>query len=543
MTNGNIQPVFILPEGSIRDTGKGAQKTNIAAAKAVADTVRTTLGPKGMDKMIVDSAGEVVITNDGVTILKEVDITHPAAKMMVEVAEVQESEVGDGTTSAVILAGELLSNSEGLLDRNIHPTVIAKGFELAAKKSQSILKKISEPVKLTDKSILKNVAITAMTGKNVEYDTKQILADIALRAVNSVMEIKGKKIVIDLDNIKIEKKEGAGSGSSQLISGIVIDKDKVHTSMPSLIKNAKIALLDFGLEVKETEIDTKVQITSPSQLQAFIEQEESMLRNMVESIKKTGANVVFCQKGIDDNAQHYLAKNRILAVRRIKESDMEKLARATAGNVVSNIKGLSKSDLGIAGLVEERKLGDEKMIFVENCRNPKAVSIIVRGGTEHVVTEVERALKDAVGDLSAAISDGACVAGGGSVEVALANHLRKYANSLSGKEQLGVQAFADSLESIPRILAENAGFDPVDKLAELKSQYNKNKKWAGLNVFTGNIENMWSCGVIEPLRIKSQAISSASDAAVMLLRVDDIIIARRTGGPSGEHGMHQSPMM
>ncbi len=546
MSNGNIQPVFILPEGSVRNTGRTVQKSNIAAARAVADTVRTTLGPKGMDKMLVNSMGNLVITNDGVTILQEIDVEHPAAKTIVEVAKVQELEVGDGTTSAVILAGELLKNAEDLLDKNIHPTVIAKGFELAAKKSQEILRKLSEPVKITNKSVLKNVAITAMTGKNVEYDTKQKLADIALKAIMSVMELRGKKTVIDLDNIKIEKKEGADSESSQLISGIVIDKDRVHPNMPSRVKNAKIVLLNVGLEIKETEIDTKVQITSPNQLQAFIEQEENMLKEMVDKIAKTGAKVVFCQKGIDETAQHYFSKKGILAVRRVKESDIGKLAKATAGSIISNLKDISKSDLGNAGLVEERKLGEEKMVFVENCKNPKAVSIIVRGGTEHVVAEVERAFKDAVGDLAAAISDGACVAGGGSIEMALSRMLRKYATSLGGREQLGVQAFADALESIPETLAENAGLDPIDIITELKANHGKGRRWAGINVFTGKVEDVWKRGVIEPIGIKSQAISSSSDAAIMLLRIDDVIAAKKTGDLSGAAGMTQSggtPMM
>lgn len=530
MTNGgNVQPIFILPEGSMRNTGKGAQKSNIAAAKAIADTIRTTLGPKGMDKMLVDSMGEIVITNDGVTILEEMDVAHPAAKMMVEVAKVQESEVGDGTTSAVVLCGELLKNAEELLDKNIHPTVIAKGYELAAKEAQKILKSISEPVKLTNRALLKQVAVTAMTGKNVEYDTKQKLADMALNAVISVMEIKGRETVIDLDNIKIEKKEGAATGVSQLISGIVIDKDRVHPSMPTTVKNAKILILDTGIEAKETEMDAKIQINSPDQLQAFLEQEEGAMKDMVGGIAKTGANVVFSQKGIDDTAQHFLAKKGILAVRRIKESDIQKLARATGAKVVSSIRDVSKSDLGYAGIVKERKLAGEAMVFVENCKNPKAVSILVRGGTAHVVAEVERALKDAVGDLSSAVSDQACVAGGGSVEVELSRRLRKYANSLGGREQLGVKAFADALEAIPETLAENAGMDPIDVLTELKAQHNKGKKWAGINLFNGKVEDMWAKKVVEPLRIKTQAISSASDAAIMLLRIDDIVTAAKTG--------------
>lgn len=531
MSNGNVQPVFILPEGAMRNTGKGAQKNNIAAAKAVADAIRSTLGPKGMDKMLVDSMGEIVITNDGVTILEEMDIEHPAAKMMVEVAKVQESEVGDGTTTAVILCGELLKNAEELLDKNIHPTVVAKGFELAAKEAQKILNSISEKVKLTNKSVLKSVAVTAMTGKNVEYETKQKLAEIAFKAAVSVMEVKGRKTVIDHDNIKIEKKEGAASVGSQLISGIVVDKDIVHPSMPKTKSKAKILILDTALEAKETEMDAKIQITSPDQLQAFIEQEEKMSQDLVERIVKLGANVVFTQKGIDDTAQYHLSKHNILAVRRVKESDITKLARATGAKIVSNVRDASKSDLGYAGSVSERKLGGEPMIFVEDCKNPKAVSIIVRGGTAHVVAEVERALKDAIGDLASAISDGACVAGGGSVEVELARRLRRFAHSLGGREQLGAQAFADALEALPQTLAENAGLDPIDVLTDLKAQHGKGKKWAGINLIKNKVEDMWSKGVVEPLRIKKQAISSASDAAIMLLRIDDIITAAK-GNPN-----------
>jgi thermosome len=513
MTN-NVQPIFILPEGSSRNTGKGAQKANIAAAKAVAETIRTTLGPKGMDKMLVDSMGDVVITNDGVTILDEMEIEHPAAKMVVEIAKVQEAE------------GELLSNAENLLEKNIHPTVIAKGYEIAAKKAQEFLQELCEEVKIKDKSILQKIAKTAMTGKNVAW-AKDKLANIAVEAISHIAEKEDGELIIDTDNIKIEKKEGGSTEDSGLVKGIVIDKERVHSGMPRLVKNAKIALLDAAIEIKETETDAKISVSDPNQLKAFIEQEESLLKEMVEKIAKSGASVVFCQKGIDDLVQHYLTKKGIFAIRRIKKSDIDKLARATGANIISNINDLTKQDLGSAGLVEEKKLGTEQMTFVEECKNPKAVSIVIRGGTEHVVDETERALKDAIGDIAASLVVGKCVAGGGAVEVELAKNIREYAESLSGREQLAVQAFAETLEIIPRTLAENAGLDPIDILTELKSRHDEGDIFAGLDAIPGKNVDAWDAGIIEPLKIKTQAIKSASSVAIMLLRIDDIISAGR----------------
>jgi len=521
-----VQPIYILPEGSTRNQGKNAQKSNIAAAKALADTVRTTLGPKGMDKMIVSSSGHVTITNDGVTILDEMEVEHPAAKMLVEVAKVQEAEVGDGTTTAVILAGELLNKAEALLDKNIHPTVIAKGYELAARKAQEILLKLAKNITLKDKKLLEQIAMTAMTGKNVEFETKKKLSKLAVKAVINVVEETKTQIIIDLNDIKIEKKAGDDTDNSELIEGLVIDKERVHTSMPRLINNAKVLLLDTPIEISETEIDAKIQITSPAQMQQFVEQEEQMLKDMVTSIVKTGANAVFCQKGIDDVAQHYLAKNGIFATRRMKESDMKRLAKATGGNIVTSLKDISKSDLGYAGRVEERKISGEHMIFVEKCKSAKAVTLLVRGGTEHVVSEVERALTDAIGDLAASVSTKKIIAGGSSIELEISRNIRHYADSFSGREQLAISAFADSLEVIPITLAENAGLDPINTLADLKSKHDAGKIWAGLNVYNGKVEDMWKNGVIEPMKIKSQAISSSSDVAIMLLRIDDIIAAR-----------------
>lgn len=529
MTAQNIQPIFILPESSTRSSGREAQKTNIEAAKAVANTVKSTLGPKGMDKMLVDATGDIVITNDGVTILEEMQIEHPAAKMIVEVAKTQESEVGDGTTSSVILAGELLKNAETLIDQGIHPTVIAEGYKLAADKSQEILENIAKKIDIKDKEMLYNIAKTAMTGKHVEW-AKEILGKIAVDAVLQVMEDSE----VETENIKLEKRQGGSIHDSELISGIVIDKERVHSNMPKIVKNAKILLLDIALEVKETEADTKIQITDPDKLKAFLDQEEKTIKDMVDKVVKTGANVVFCQKGIDDLAQYFLAKKGVYATRRVKQSDMKKLARATGAKIISNLNEISSSELGSAGIVSEKKLGTENMTFVEECKNPKAVSIIIRGGTEHVVDEVERAVKDAVGDLAASITDGKFVVGGGAIQIELSRQLNEYAQKLSGRKQLAVQQFAKAIEIIPKTLAENAGLDPIDKLTELKSSHEKGMPTAGLNVMTGKVEDLFTKGVIEPLKINTQAIKSASEAALMILRIDDVISAGKLDrGASG----------
>lgn len=524
------QPIFILPEGYQRTIGKDAQRNNIMAAKLVAETVRTTLGPKGMDKMLVDSLGDVVITNDGVTILEEMQIEHPAAKMIVEVAKTQEDEVGDGTTTAVVFAGELLKNAERLLDQEVHPTVIAKGYRIAAEEANRILNAIAVDVTEKNEDILRDIAITAMTGKGAEA-AKEALADLAVKAVKQVADKEDNKFAIDLDNIKLEKKVGSGTEDSELIQGIVLDKERVHSGMPRFVKNAKIALIDSAIEIRDTETDAKIQITDPSQLQSFIDQEEKMIKAMADQVIKSKANVVFCQKGIDDIAQHYLAKAGIYAARRVKKSDMEKLTRATGATIVTNLHDLSEKDLGTSGLVEVQKIGDEEMTFVRECKNAKAVTILIRGGTEHVVAEVERAMKDALGDIAAALKIGKVVAGAGAPEIEVARELRNFANKLSGREQLAVLAFADSVEIIPRTLAENAGLDPIDMLTELKSQHDKKNKWAGIDVFKGKVIDVWKTGVIEPLKIKTQAIKSASEVAELILRIDDVIAA---GNLSGE---------
>jgi thermosome len=515
-----VQPILILKEGSQRTKGREAQSMNILAARAVAAAVRTTLGPKGMDKMLVDSLGDVVITNDGVTILKEMDIEHPAAKMMVEVSKTQDEEVGDGTTTAVVIAGELLGNAEKLIEQKIHPTVVVSGYKLAAKKAEEVLKNIAIDVDISNEKLLKQVALTAITGKGAET-AKDEISDICVRAVKAIVE-NGKA---DIENIQIQKIEGGSTSDSRLVEGIVIDKEVVHPHMPKRVENAKILLLDVALEYKKTEVDAEISITSPDQLKAFLDEEERILKSMVDKIAATGANVVLCQKGIDDIAQHYLAKANILAARRIKESDMEKLARATGATIAKSLEGVSAKDLGQAGLVEERKYGEEEMIFVEQCKNPKAVTILLRGGSEHVVDELERGVNDGLRVVEAAIEDGKLVAGGGAAEVEVALRLREYAATVGGREQLAIEAFADAIEVIPKTLAENAGLDPIDTIVDLRAEHEKGNKHAGLNVYTGKVIDMFKEGVVEPLRVKTQAIHSASEAATMILRIDDVIAA------------------
>ncbi len=532
MAQQQPQPIFILPEGYQRTLGRDAQRTNILAAKLVAETVRTTLGPKGMDKMIVDSLGDVTVTNDGVTILEEMQIEHPAAKMLVEVAKTQEDEVGDGTTTAVVLAGELLKNAERLLEQEVHPTVIARGYHIAGEKSMEILHEMAEPVKLEHRDVLKKIAMTAMTGKGAESH-KELLAELTVKAVQQVTDGKN----VDIRDIKIEKKVGDGVNESELIHGVVLDKERVHSGMPKRVENAKIAILDVAVEIKNTETDAKIQISDPSQMGAFLEQEAKMIREMVDKIVKSGANVVICQKGIDDLAQHYLSKHKIYAARRVKKSDMDMLVKATGGRIVSSLDDLGKDDLGSAGVVEEVKVGDEDMTYVRECKNPKAVTLLLRGGTQHVVDEVERAVRDAVGDVIASLKVGKVVAGAGAPEVELARKLRLFANTLSGREQLAVLAFADSVEIIPRTLAENAGLDPIDVLTDLKTHHEKNMKFAGINVFTGKVMDAWKEGVIEPLKIKTQAVKSASEVAELILRIDDVIAGAADKGSKMPAGM------
>jgi len=528
-------PVLILREGTKREKGKGAQMGNIAAAKAIGEAVRSTLGPRGMDKMLVDSMGDVVITNDGVTILKEIDVEHPAAKMIVEVAKTQDEECGDGTTTAVILAGELLKRAEGLIEQNIHPTVIAAGYRLASQKAQEILQTVGMKVTPDDAEMLNDIATTAMISKSVSA-SRNILADIAVKAVLSIAEKKDGKFEVDQDNIQIVKKVGGSMEDSKMISGIILDKEVVHSGMPKKVENAKIALIDSALEVKKTEIDAKIEITDPSQLQAFLNEEEKMLKKMVDIVKKTGANVAFCQKGIDDLVQHYLAKEGIYAVRRAKKSDMEKLAKATGGTIATKLDDLKASDLGFAALVEEKKIGGDLMTFVTGCKNPKAVSILIRGGTEHVIDEIERSLDDAISVIGLALEDGVLVTGGGSTATEIALKLREYAASVGGREQIAIDQFANAMEIIPTTLAENAGLDPIDVLIEMRKAHKDGKKHAGINVFTGKIVDMKAEKVLEPIRVGKQAINSATEAAVMILRIDDVIASRGGGGGKGGPG-------
>lgn len=519
------QPIYVLPEGTNRLLGRDAQRMNILAGKILAETVRTTLGPKGMDKMLVDGLGDIVVTNDGVTILKEMDIEHPAAKMLVEVAKTQEDEVGDGTTTAVIIAGELLKKAENLLDMEIHPTIVSLGYRQAAEKAQEILDEIA--IDGNDEETLKKVAITAMTGKGTEK-AREPLAELVVSAVTQVAE-DGE---VDTEHIKIEKKDGAIVEESALVQGVIIDKERVHSGMPDDLSDAKIALLNCPIEAKETETDAEIRITDPSQMQAFIEQEEQMIKDMVDSIIDTGAQVVFAQKGIDDLAQHYLAKAGVMAVRRVKKSDIEKLSKATGANVVTNIADLTAEDLGEAGQVTEKKISGENMIFVEECKEPKAVTLLLRGTTKHIADEIERAVEDSIGVVASTLEDGEVVAGGGAAEIEIAKKLKDYADTISGREQLAVNAFAEALEIVPKTLAENAGLDSIDSLVDLRASHEKSA-YMGLNVFTGEINDMRETGVIEPKRVKKQAMQSASEAAEMILRIDDVIASASTPAPEG----------
>jgi thermosome len=541
MTDTNVQPIFILANDTKRTKGREAQRMNIQAAKLVAEMVRTTLGPKGMDKMIVDSLGDITVTNDGVTILREMNIEHPTGKMVVEIAKTQEDEVGDGTTTAVVLAGELLKRAEALLDQEIHPTIIAKGYRLANEKAQEILNRMAENVKREERSMLLKVATTATTGKGAEV-AKDHLADLVVSAVLAVADREDGSYAVDKDAIKIEKKVGSSVEQSELINGILLDKERCHPNMPRKIQGARILLLDTALEIRNTETEAKITITDPEKLQAFLDMEESMVKRMTDKVVLSGANVLICQKGIDDIAQHFLAKANILALRRVKKSDLERLAKATGARIISNLDDIAKQDLGAAGVVEELTVGDEPMTSVRECKHPRAVTLLARGGTTHVIAEVERAMEDAIGVVTATLQSGKVVAGAGAPEMELARQLRSYANALSGREQLAVQAFADAMEVIPRTLAENAGIDPIDAMTELKAAHGKGEKWAGINVFTGKKMDAWKQSIIEPLKIKTQAVSSAAEVAVMILRIDDVITGEKAERPT-QKGPETSPEM
>jgi archaeal chaperonin len=533
-------PILVLKEGTERERGKGAASNNIAAARAVADTVRTTLGPRGMDKMLVDGMGDITITNDGVTILKEIDVEHPAAKMLVEVAKTQDQQCGDGTTTAVVLAGELLKRSERLLEQNVHPTVITRGFQLAVQEARRLLEaEIGTTVKADDEGILVDCARTAMGSKGVT-GSRDELALIAVKAVQKVAEQRGGKTVCDVDQIKVEKRHGGTIRDTELIEGIVLDKERGHPRMPSEVSSAKIALLNSALEVKKTEIESKINIKNPSQIQSFLDEEDKTFRKMVEAIKGAGANVVVCQKGIDDVVLHYLARDGIYAIKQVKESDLQKLARATGGKIVTGIKELSSSDLGKAAKVEERKVGDDDMTFVTGCSNPRSVSILIRGGTEHVTQEVERSLHDALKVVASVLEDGVVCPGGGATEIELAVKLRKWASTVGGREQLAAEAFAQSLEAVPWALAENGGYDSINTLIELRRAHDgpSGNKNIGVNLADGKAADMWKLHVIEPLRVKRQALSSAVEVANMILRIDDVIASKRSSPSPGGGGGH-----
>lgn len=530
-------PVLLLKEGTKRERGRDAQRNNIMAAVAIAEAIRTALGPKGQDKMLVDSFGDVTITNDGATILKEIDVEHPAAKMIVEVAKTQDDEVGDGTTSAVVLAGELLKQAELLIDQKIHPTVIVEGYRKATEKALGALDSIA--IEDASDIMLKKVAMTAMQSKVVS-EFREVLANLGVRAIKRITDTVDGKKQADIDNVKIEKKQGGTVRDTMLVEGIVLDKEIVHPGMPRSLENPKIALVQSAFEVEKTEFTAKIDIREVTQMQAFLDEEERMLRDMVDKVKKVGANAVLCQKGIDDVAQHFLAQEGILAVRRIKESDMEKLARATGAKLVTNLDELSKKDLGTAQLIEERKIADDKMVFVEGCKNPKAVSILLRGSTDLIVDEAERALHDALCVIRNVVEDGRVVAGGGAPEIHVAGYLHDYAESLPGREQLAVIAFAEAMEIIPKTLAENAGLDPIDILADLKTRHEKKEVTAGVDGIKGKVTDLAKANVWEPLIVKRQAIKSASEVAQMLLRIDDVIATKGmeggAGGPGGPPG-------
>ncbi|AFO55341.1 thermosome [Natrinema sp. J7-2] len=514
------QPLIVLSEDSQRTSGEDAQSMNVQAGKAVAESVRTTLGPKGMDKMLVDSSGNVIVTNDGVTLLSEMEIDHPAADMIVEVAETQEEEVGDGTTSAVVVAGELLSQAEDLLDQDIHATTLAQGYREAAEEATAALEEIAIDVDEDDTEILEQIAATAMTGKGAE-NAKDLLSGLIVEAVRAVADDDG----VDTDNIKVEKVVGGSVENSELVEGVIVDKERVSENMPYFAEDADIAIVNGDLEIKETEIDAEVNVTDPDQLEQFLEQEEAQLREMAEQVADAGADVVFVDGGIDDMAQHYLAQEGIIAVRRVKSSDQAQLARATGTSPVSSVDDLTEDDLGAAGSVAQKEIAGDQRIFVEDVDDAKAVTLILRGGTEHVIDEIDRAVEDSLGVVRTTVEDGKVLAGGGAPEIDISLSLRDYADSVGGREQLAVEAFADALEVIPRTLAENAGLDPIDSLVELRSGHDGGDTAAGLDAYTGDTIDMDAEGVYEPLRVKTQAIESATEAAVMLLRIDDVIAA------------------
>ncbi len=536
-TRSNM-PVILLKDGATETKGREAQKNNIAASKIIAEIVKTSLGPRGMDKMLVDSLGDVTITNDGATILKEIDVQHPAAKMLVEISKTTDNEVGDGTTSVVVLAGALLEQAESLINQDVHPTIIVDGYRKAARKAKQFLQEISDVVTANDKSILQKIAKTSMQTKLVRKDSTH-LAELVVKAVSAVAEKDEETFTIDIDDIKVEKKAGGSINDCSIIQGIVLDKEIVHGGMPKKIDDAKIALINSALEINKTETDAKINISNPQQMKAFLDEENRMLKNMVDKVIASGATVVLCQKGLDDMAQHYLAKAGILAVRRVKESDLTKLAKATGARIVSNLDDLFEKDLGSAQLVEERKIEEDRWVFIEGCKHPKSVTLLLRGGSQRVVDEVERSVHDAIMVVRDVMEFPSIVAGGGAPETYAASKLRTWSKSLEGREQLAAEKFADALETIPLTLSENAGMDPIDTLATLRSKQIKGEKWTGIDVMKGRVGNMKSSDIIEPLSVKNQIISAATEAACMILRIDDVIATTKASGPppGAEGGM------
>ncbi len=529
---GGSLPVVILKEGSTENKGREAQKNNIMASKIIAEIVHTSLGPRGMDKMLVDSLGDVTITNDGATILKEIDVQHPAAKMLVEISKTTDTEVGDGTTSAVVLAGALLENAESLLNQDVHPTVIVDGYRKASKKALQYLKEISEDVTPNDKTVLNKIASTSMETKLVRKGC-ELLSTLVVRAVLAVAEKNGDGYIVDQDDIKVEKKAGGSMRDSILVEGIVLDKEVVHSGMPKKVDDAKIALINTALEIDKTEFDAKINISNPQQMKTFLDEENRMLKNMVDKVIASGANVLLCQKGIDDMAQHYLARAGILAVRRVKESDLAKLAKATGARIVTNLDDLFEKDLGTANLVEERKIEEDRWVYVEGCKNPKSVTLLLRGGSQRVVDEVERSVHDAIMVVKDVMERPAIVAGGGAPETFAATKIRGWAKSLEGREQLAAEKFADALEAIPLTLAESAGMDPIDTLTNLRSKQLRGEKWTGIDVMKSRVNNMKTGDIIEPLAVKNQIVSAATEAACMILRIDDVITVSKAAGPPG----------
>jgi len=536
-TSANM-PVILLKDGASQTKGRDAQKNNISAAKIIAEIVHTSLGPRGMDKMLVDSLGDVTITNDGATILKEIDVQHPAAKMLVEISKSTDNEVGDGTTSVVVLAGALLEQAESLLEQEVHPTIIVDGYRKAAKKAKQFIKSIAQQVTPNDKPILLKIAKTALQTKMVRKESDQ-LSDLIVKAVLAVAQKEGDNFTVDIDDIKVEKKAGGSIPDSSIIQGIVLDKEVVHSGMPKKVTNAKIALINTALEISKTETDAKINISNPQQMKSFLDEENKMLKNMVDKVIGSGATVAFCQKGVDDMAQHYLAKAGLLVVRRVKESDLTKLAKATGGKIVTNLDDLFEKDLGTSDIVEERKIEEDRWVFVEGCKHPKSVTLLLRAGSQRVVDEVERSVHDAIMVVRDIMELPSIVAGGGAPETFAATKIRSWAKSLEGREQLAAEKFADALESIPLSLSENAGMDPIDTLTTLRSRQLRGHKWTGIDVMKGKVADMKSSDIIEPLLVKNQIISSAAEAACMILRIDDVIATAKSAGPppGAEGGM------